>query len=395
MIDFTIHHKKEPLNKVIAVEPPMNADNLSDLLQEIGYEPPEKLKVNSKGKPYVIELNSDTNMGFAILERLCDNDTIAELNNLCTVICKCSDQDYIYQTIYNSDVRCINGIKKLFADRFMEFSDKLVLNTSLERKPTELAVKGCIIEKAIPVSHRKFEAITKAPLRDEPLIAENKDIMYFDSKYNMYHCILIYDKDFGDGIVVESEGSDYARYAQYVSQAKVIHEQHRSNHINELRLCCPIEIYQHIYGYPRDNCILDNADIAGYADDINTFICENDLPEEYERGLMLWYHPEGPDDEIAEKVYSAHCTVEVINGELTGVITAKIIGELSDESMAKFTDYCVGQLSDSWGESLEQKYMRTEGGEINISFWSDDEAWVLVPEDEYLSDNTRDMEMSM
>ncbi|HRU99380.1 MAG TPA: hypothetical protein P5092_18360 [Ruminococcus sp.] len=56
----------------------MNADNLSDLLQELGYEPPEKLKVNSKGKPYVIELNSDTNMGFAILERLCDNDTISE-----------------------------------------------------------------------------------------------------------------------------------------------------------------------------------------------------------------------------------------------------------------------------------------------------------------------------
>lgn len=57
MIDFTIHHKIEPLNKVIAVELPMNADNLSDLLQELGYEPPEKLKVNSKGKPYVIELN--------------------------------------------------------------------------------------------------------------------------------------------------------------------------------------------------------------------------------------------------------------------------------------------------------------------------------------------------
>lgn len=39
--------------------------------------------------------------------------------------------------------------------------------------------------------------------------------------------------------------------------------------------------------------------------------------------------------------------------------------------------------------------MRTENGEINISFWSDDEAWALVPEDEYLSDNTEDMEMSM
>ena len=395
MIDFTIRHKKEPLNKVIAVELPMNADNLSDLLQELGYEPPEKLKVNSKGKPYVIELNSDTNMGFAILERLCDNDTIAELNNLCTVISKCSDQDYIYQTIRNSDVRCINGIKKLFADRFMEFSDKLVLNTSLERKPTELATKGCIIEKAIPVSHRKFVAITKYPLRDEPLIAENKDIMYFDSKYNMYHCLLIYDKDFGDGIVVESEGSNYARYAQYVPQAKTIYEQHRATHLNELRLCCPIEIYQHIYNVPRESCILDNAYMARYADDINTFIHENDLPEEYERGLMHWYHPEGPDDEIAEKVYSAHCTVEVINGELTGVITAKIIGELSEESMERFTDYCVGQLSDGWGESLEQKYMRTENGEINISFWSDDEAWELTVEDEYMSENTQNLEMSM
>ena len=165
--------------------------------------------------------------------------------------------------------------------------------------------------------------------------------------------------------------------------------------MNEIRLCCPIEIYQHIKDNPKDNCILDNADMAGYADDINTFIRENDLPAEHKRGLMLWYSPEGPDDEISEKVQSAHCTVEVINGELTGVITAKITGELSDEEMEKFRQYCVGQLSDGWGESLEQKYMRTENGEINISFWSDDEAWALVPEDEYLSDNTQDMEMSM
>lgn len=90
----------------------MNADNLSDLLQELGYEPPEKLKVNSKGKSYVIELNSDTNMGFAILERLCDNDTIAELNNLCTVICKCSDQDYIYQTIVKCKLFCFSDKRK-------------------------------------------------------------------------------------------------------------------------------------------------------------------------------------------------------------------------------------------------------------------------------------------
>ena len=39
--------------------------------------------------------------------------------------------------------------------------------------------------------------------------------------------------------------------------------------------------------------------MVGYADDINAFIYENDLPAEHERGLMHWYHPEGPDDEIS------------------------------------------------------------------------------------------------
>ena len=392
-----INVKIRYMGKELSTEIPKRSNELSAELKKAGIDlPSEKLKLRSSTKDqYLVGLYTNDPLGDVIIDRLCDNDNLLELNNLCEILDKASDRDNIMRCILDSDVRCINGIKKLFADRFMEFSDKLVLNTSLERKPTELAVKGCIIEKAIPVSHRKFEDITRAPLRDEPLIAENKDIMYFDSKYNMYHCLLIYDKDFGDGIVVNSEGSDYAQYAQYVPQAKVIYEQHKATHLNELRLCCPIEIYQHIYEYPRDNCILDNADMAGYADDINAFIYENDLPAEHEKGLMHWYHPEGPDDEIAEKVQSAHCTVEVINGELTGVITAKIIGELSDESMERFTDYCVGQLSDGWGESLEQKYMRTEGGEINISFWTDDESWALVPEDEYLSDNTQDMEMSM
>lgn len=314
---------------------------------------------------------------------------------LCGVLDIASDRDNMMRTILDSDVRCINGIKRLFADRFIEFSDKLVLNTRLERKPTELTGKACVIEKAVPVSHTKFQCIANSPLSDEPIIAENRENMYFDSSDNMYHCLLIYDRDYGDGIVVNSEGSNYARYAQYVPQAKVIYEKYRATHLNEHRLCCPIEIYQHINDYPRDNCILDNADMAGYADDINTFIRENDLSAECERGLMLWYTPEDPDDEIAEKVYSAHCIVEVINGELTGVIIAKIIGELSDESMEKFRQYCVGQLSDGWGESLEQKYMRTKNGEINISFWSDNESWELAPEDEYMSDNTQDMEMSM
>lgn len=219
-----INVKIRYMGKELSTEIPKRSHELSAELKKAGIDlPSEKLKLRSSAKDqYLVGLYTNDPLGDVIIDRLCDNDDLLELNNLCEIMDKASDRDNIMRCILDSDVRCINGIKKLFADRFIEFSDKLVLNTSLERKPTGLAVNGCIIEKAIPVSHRKFEAITKAPLRDEPLIAENKDIMYFDSKYNMYHCILIYDKDFGDGIVVESEGSDYARYAQYVPQASPI-----------------------------------------------------------------------------------------------------------------------------------------------------------------------------
>lgn len=273
--------------------------------------------------------------------------------------------------------------------------EKLILNVNLEREPTEFEYRPCVIEKAIAVSHYQFMGLVIAPFNDEWFIAQNKEYMRYDSSDEKYHCILVYDRDYGDGIVINSEGSDNVRYAQFVPQVKVIYENYLDSHLHEMRFCFPIEIYQHIPNYYKDGCILDNEKMAKYVDDINIFIRENDLPEEAERGLMYWYHPDGADDEIEAKVYSAHCSVEVINGELTGVITAKIIGELSDEAMERFTKYCVIQLSDAWGESMSQKYMRMDGGEVTISFWSSDEYWKLLPEDEYMNENTEDMEMKM
>ena len=95
------------------------------------------------------------------------------------------------------------------------------------------------------------------------------------------------------------------------------------------------------------------------------------------------------------KVYSAHCSVEVIEGELTGGIIAKVVGELSDDEMAKFIRYCSGQLSDGWGESLEQKYLKIGGSEINVSFWNSSDDWLLLPEKAYLDSLTQSEDMGM
>lgn len=109
-------------------------------------------------------------------------------------------------------------------------SDKLLINTTLLRKEPEFRPMTCIVEKAIAVSHDEFENLKRHPLQDNNLIAENTDLMYCDSD-DIYHCLLICDEEQGDGLLIESEGSNYARYAQYVSKARELVEWHQDSEI--------------------------------------------------------------------------------------------------------------------------------------------------------------------
>ena len=102
---------------------------------------------------------------------------------------------------------------------------KLIINSALLRKESKFDVRKCVVEKALAVSHEDFLQLKNYPMRDNDLIAENVGLMYCDSENNL-HCLLIYDKKQGDGLLIESEGYSYARYAQYVPQAKLIYEEH-------------------------------------------------------------------------------------------------------------------------------------------------------------------------
>lgn len=110
-------------------------------------------------------------------------------------------------------------------------SKKLIINTNLLRKESEFRTKSCVVEKAIAVSHDAFENLKRHPLRDHRLIAENADLMYCDNDDN-YHCLLIYDQEQGDGLLIESEGMAYARYAQYIPGAKELVDRQQSHEIS-------------------------------------------------------------------------------------------------------------------------------------------------------------------
>lgn len=110
-------------------------------------------------------------------------------------------------------------------------SEKLIINANLLRKESEFRTKVCVAEKAIAVSHVEFDDLKRHPLRDHRLIAENADLMYCDSDDN-YHCLLIYDEEQGDGLMIESEGTSYARYAQYIPSAKELVERQQASEIS-------------------------------------------------------------------------------------------------------------------------------------------------------------------
>lgn len=109
-------------------------------------------------------------------------------------------------------------------------NEKLMINTMLFRKESEFRTKSCVVEKAIAVPHAEFDDLKRHPLRDNDLIAENVDLMYCDSDDN-YHCLLIYDEEQGDGLLIESEGTLYARYAQYIPRAKELVERYQNPEI--------------------------------------------------------------------------------------------------------------------------------------------------------------------
>ena len=103
-------------------------------------------------------------------------------------------------------------------------NDKLTINTTLLRKEPCYEPKPCIVERVVEMSAGAFAKLISKPIDDHYLIKKNANLMYKDNEF--YHCILAVDKLNGDGLLIEAEGSGYARYSQYIPHAMDIISQH-------------------------------------------------------------------------------------------------------------------------------------------------------------------------
>ena len=91
------------------------------------------------------------------------------------------------------------------------------INVIMEHKP---CFKLCQAkaEKTIRLSEKEFEKFLQSPMECQDFIKGNVDLMRQDES-GVYHCLLVTGENHRDGVLVEADGYDYARYASYVPDA--------------------------------------------------------------------------------------------------------------------------------------------------------------------------------
>ena len=119
-------------------------------------------------------------------------------------------------------------------------AEKMIINAVMNRKADFYEPKKCVVEKVIDVYETEFKKMLEKPLERNYYLAPYRSLMGFYD--NAYHCILFVDQNSSDGLLVNSEGSDYARYSQFIPNAKdIILMRERSLALDDLKThmdCC-------------------------------------------------------------------------------------------------------------------------------------------------------------
>ena len=112
-------------------------------------------------------------------------------------------------------------------------------------------------------------------------------------------------------------------------------------------------------------------------------IAQEDLPV-YENEIQLkiedWQQADmdmaayvGKHANMRDKLLYAEWGVENRNDRLYGKISCYFSAPLSTEETERLKDAITGQNSDGFGEGFEQRGIKTEDGEIHVSFWNHEE----------------------
>ena len=191
--------------------------------------------------------------------------------------------------------------------------------------------------------------------------------------------ILVINKQTGDGLLVDTQGFDYARYISYAPQIKMpveymLEMQMKQDAVLEMKLYVPLEVTM----YDEEEDHEYEVDGMDYYHSIKEKVSQS-VRDCDERGLAEYFWE---DDKCRNKVYSIKPDVEVRNNRIMGVAVIKMTKPLIEEELELLKDYVSGQFSDGWGEGFEQHEIEVGNGEIYVHFWNSENYYIHTEEEQ-------------
>ena len=90
------------------------------------------------------------------------------------------------------------------------------------RKDEEIRSQHCVVEKVLELSEREFARFYQSPLAEYDFIAKYRGVMRQDAD-GTRHCLLVLGENQEDGILVDAEGYDHARYHAFLPKARQLY----------------------------------------------------------------------------------------------------------------------------------------------------------------------------
>ena len=212
--------------KTMFTKLPKDSSKLEKQLAGIGLDVPLGAMnlSNHNAHGYEIEIFTQDRFDDVIVSHIVSKDDLAQLNALLDHVSKGNSEE-MYSRICESCAGSVSELhRKLIAPADMKDAEKLSIRTCLNHKATYYDPSECVVEKIISVTTEEFQRLLDEPLDDNEFIKANRMLMYTDEN-DAEHCLLIYDSESGDGLLINAEGYDYARYSAFVPHAREIAEQ--------------------------------------------------------------------------------------------------------------------------------------------------------------------------
>ena len=92
-------------------------------------------------------------------------------------------------------------------------------NAIFHRKMIQIEAQPCVIEAIELMNQEQYDSFSRNMLADRDFIRDRKKDMYVDENGTL-HGLLVLNEDSGDGVIIDSNGYDYARYVGFMPNIK-------------------------------------------------------------------------------------------------------------------------------------------------------------------------------